>query len=320
MNPNINYVAVGIFVIALTVAAIAGVLWLSAGFGHVQYDHYVAYVNESVSGLNTDAPVKFRGVDVGYVREIGLRPDNPEEVRLLMAIEVGTPVKEDSVAILSVQGLTGIAFIDLTGGSRESPLLTAAPGAAYPEIETGPSLLARLDAAASQMFTNIETVSESMSAFLNEDNQRAFREALDSIRDFTVRLESVLDDDNAVRLSESLESLHRISATLAANTDEFERIVGNLAEGSDKLPQAVDGLERMSRTLQGAGNQFTATMREAQTEVRYLSQHLAPNASEALADLRSVSAKLERFITELERDPALLLYGRRAEQAGPGEG
>ncbi len=320
MNTNVNYVTVGIFVIVLTVSAIAGVLWLSAGFGGVQYNDYVAYVSESVSGLNTNAPVKYRGVDVGFVREIGLRPDNPQEVRLLMAIEDGTPVKEDSVAILSVQGLTGIAFIDLTGGTKDSPLLRAAPGAAYPEIQTGPSLLARLDAAASQMFTNIESVSDSMSAFLNEDNQRAFREALDSIRDFTVRLETVLDDENARRLGESRESLHRISTTLAANTEEFERIVGNMAEGSDRLPETVAGLEEMGASLKGAGDQFSATMRDTQSEVRYLSQQLAPNAAEALDDLRSVSAKLDRFISELERDPALLLHGRRTERKGPGEG
>ncbi len=320
MNTNINYVAVGIFVIVLTIAAISGVLWLSAGFGRVQYDNYVAYVGESVSGLNVNAPVKYRGVDVGFVREIGLRPDNPQEVRLLMAIEDGTPVKEDTIAILSVQGLTGIAFIDLTGGDPHSPLLQAEPGAEYPEIETGPSLLARLDAAASQMFTNIERVSDSMTAMLNEENQRAFREALISIRDFTARLEQVLDDRNAQRLTESLEALHRVSTTLASNADEMDRILDNMADGSEDLPRAIAGLERMSKSLQGAGEQFTATMKDTQTEVRYLSQQLAPDAAAALTDLRTVSAKLERFITELERDPALLLHGRRNDRKGPGEG
>lgn len=319
MNTNINYVAVGVFVIALTIVAIAGVLWFSAGFGRVQYDNYVAYVGESVSGLNVNAPVKYRGVDVGFVREIGLRPDNPQEVRLLMAIEDGTPVKEDTIAILSVQGLTGIAFIDLTGGNPQSPLLQAEPGAEYPEIETGPSLLARLDAAASQMFTNIERVSDSMSAMLNEENQRAFREALISVRDFTARLELVLDDRNAQRLTESLEALHRVSTTLASNADEIDRILGNMAEGSEDLPRTIAGLERMSKSLQGAGEQFTATMKDTQTEVGYLSQQLAPDAAAALADLRAVSAKLERFITELERDPALLLHGRRNDRKGPGE-
>ena len=62
-----------------------------------------------------------------------------------VAIERGTPVKEDTVAILQTQGLTGIAYVELTAGRRNSPPLVARPGEEFPVIRAGPSLLTRLE-------------------------------------------------------------------------------------------------------------------------------------------------------------------------------
>ena len=125
-----NYPIVGLFVLVLGAALIAGVLWLASG-GALQtpYDLYQAIEDESVAGLNLNAPVKYNGVDVGKVRGIALDRANPERVRLVFAIERGTPIKVDTVAVLKTQGLTGIAYVELSGGARDSPLLrAAAPG------------------------------------------------------------------------------------------------------------------------------------------------------------------------------------------------
>ena len=80
---------------------IFAVLWLASG-GTLQkkYDLYLAIVAESVAGLNLNAPVKYNGVDVGKVQNIQLDPENPERVELLFAIERGTPIKVDTVAVL----------------------------------------------------------------------------------------------------------------------------------------------------------------------------------------------------------------------------
>ena len=132
-----NYALVGAFVVVLGAVLIAGVLWLASG-GTLQkkYDFYLAIMDESVAGLNPDAPVKYNGVDVGKVREIQLDPGNPERVNLLFAIDRGTPIKVDTVAVLKTQGLTGIAYVELSGGARDAPPLTAAAGSEYPVIRT----------------------------------------------------------------------------------------------------------------------------------------------------------------------------------------
>ncbi|MHB8426113.1 MAG: MlaD family protein, partial [Gammaproteobacteria bacterium] len=119
METKVNYVAVGIFVLLLGTALIGGVLWISSGTAYrAAYDTYLTYMNESVSGLSVSAPVRYRGVEVGRVRRIALAPNDPEQVELTLDIERGTPVSQDTVATLRTQGLTGIAFVDLSGGSR----------------------------------------------------------------------------------------------------------------------------------------------------------------------------------------------------------
>ena len=87
-----SYALVGGFVLLLGAALIAGALWLASGGAfQKKYDLYLAVEEESVAGLNLNAPVKFNGVDVGKVREIHIDPANPERVILLFAIELAAP-------------------------------------------------------------------------------------------------------------------------------------------------------------------------------------------------------------------------------------
>ncbi len=129
------------------------------------YDIYQTYMNESVAGLNLNATVRYRGVEVGRVKKIALAPGNVELVELTLAIESGTPVKVDTVAVLSTQGLTGIAFVDLTGGSRDAVALKSQAGEPYPVIRTGPSLMVRLDASlvdAALTLKNVARISDDL--------------------------------------------------------------------------------------------------------------------------------------------------------------
>ena len=158
-----NYPLVGLFVIILGAVLIAGVLWLASGGAFQKhYDLYLAIENESVAGLNLDAPVKYNGVDVGKVRKIWLEPGNPEQVNLLFAIEHGTPIKVDTMAVLKTQGLTGIAYVELSGGARDSPPLTATDGNEYPVIPTKPSLTARLEYILTSVLAKLDSTSSSI--------------------------------------------------------------------------------------------------------------------------------------------------------------
>jgi phospholipid/cholesterol/gamma-HCH transport system substrate-binding protein len=179
IETKVNYPLVGAFVLVLGAVLVAGALWLaSGGASRKAHDLYLAIVDESVAGLNLNAPVKYNGVDVGKVRQIQLDPGNPEQVNLLFAIERGTPIREDTVAVLKTQGLTGIAYVELSGGTRDAPPLLARAGSDYPLIRTKPSLGARVENLLGTVLSKLDSLSNNVNAILSDANRTAFAGAL----------------------------------------------------------------------------------------------------------------------------------------------
>lgn len=293
VEEKVNYLVVGLFTLLLSAALIAGVLWLGTGGKYRKvYDTYYAYMSESVSGLNLNAPVKYRGVEVGMVREIALDIRDSERVRLVLKIERGTPIKENTVAILRVQGLTGIAYVELTGGNQSSPLLKARPGEQFPVIRTGPSLLARLDTAVTSLLTSINRASDNINAVLDEDNRRTFKH--------------------------SLASIEAVTRTLAARTAAIDAAVTSAAR---TLEHSAEASAELTRLLERVGKSADAVEKLANESTRAAAgvPDTLAETQALVADLRELSASLRRVSEQLERNPSALVFGRQPPKPGPGE-
>ncbi len=308
METKVNFAVVGAFVLVLGAGLIAGVLWFSSsGTYRRAYDTYLIYMNESVSGLNLDAPVKYRGVEIGRVRKMALSPANVQQVRLSLDIERGTPIKQDTVAVLRVQGLTGIAYVELSGGSPDAPALEAAAGEDYPVIRSGPSLMVRLDSAISALLTNVNRTSESMSALMDEENRSVFKQTLAELR--------VLSRALAARSSAIDSGLLNAARTL----DNTARLTGDLPRLVERVQTSAEGFDRMTLEIARAGSGANATLAGTRADLRDAAEEIVPEVRLLVSELREATASLRRFSQELEQNPSLLLYGRPAPKAGPGE-
>lgn len=233
-----NYTLVGAFVLVLGAVVVAGVLWLASGGAfQKKYDLYLAVEDESVAGLNLNAPVKYSGVDIGKVREIHLDPANPERVILLFAIERGTPIKVDTVAVLKTQGLTGITYVELSGGARDAPPLLIVAGNEYPVIRTKPSLSARLENVLTSVLAKLDSTSGNINAILSKENQAAFKSALADIASVahTIAGRKETIDTGMVNAGRTLENTATASAQLAPVIARIERS----AEAVEKMGDEV---------------------------------------------------------------------------------
>lgn len=304
MEEKVNFAVVGIFVLVLSAGFIGGVLWFSSGKSYrTVYDIYRTYMKESVAGLNLNAPVRYRGVEVGRVQKIALAPGNVEQVQLTLNIEHGTPIKVDTLAVLQTQGLTGLAFVELTGGSRDSPALKAMADEKYPVIKTGPSLMTRLDSAVTSLLTNLNRASENFNALMDEDNRRAVRNTLKDIE----------------LLSRTLAAR---SATIDASLTNAARTMENTARLSNDLPQlaqriqrSADAFDRMADELARTG----ASARSALDGTQQFTSETLPEVHQLVIELRSLTGSLQRVSGELEQNPGALLYGKPTAKRGPGE-
>ncbi|HSN91867.1 MAG TPA: MlaD family protein [Anaeromyxobacteraceae bacterium] len=314
METKVSFAIVGAFVVALSAAGVAALLWLSSGrTDRREQDTYLVYFDESVAGLNARAPVKYRGVDVGQVREIDLDTADPNRVRIVLAVRKGVPVKEDTMATLGVQGLTGIAYVDLGGASRESPALAARPGEPFPVIRSGPSLLARLDTATTTLLADLdETI---------------------------LRVREVLDEPTRTALRGTAADLARVTRALARRSTEIDggivaaaRMMESGARAGAELPALVERLDRAARSVERmademgrAGSTAQAAFAEVGTAAKEAGQGAAalrdavPDLRRLVRDLREATAALGRLAGEMERDPGTLVLGRSQTAPGPGE-
>ena len=121
MNNRVNYTLVG-FVVLFGFSLIVGfTYWLLQPSSEIETKRYLIHFDESVLGLNIDAPVKYRGISVGEVTRLRINPKNAEQVEVLLTILRSTPIKFDTVAKLTSQGITGLSYINLSLGSNDAP-------------------------------------------------------------------------------------------------------------------------------------------------------------------------------------------------------
>lgn len=306
MEPRVHYVIVGLFVLLLGIATVGVSLWLA--FGDVSHDYrtYRVYMTESVSGLFIDAPVKYRGVQVGRVRELSLVPDTPE-VQVTMDIDAAVIIKEDTVAKLDVQGVTGIASIELSGGSRESPALKAQPGEPYPVIRPGQSLFTRVDSAMTELVGNLNMVTQDLHDLLTPKTRKSFMQIL----------------QNAEQLSSALAGQRQALSNGVADFSTFSR---NAATASARMPEllaridtAVVGIETLADEMMAATRDARAKLNTGGETLQTLGGSTLPEVEAMIAEMRRLTASFQRLSERLEEDPRTVLYGSQLEAPGPGE-
>lgn len=303
-----NYTLVGAFVLVLGAVLIGALLWITSG-GSVRkkVDLYLAIEEESVAGLNRNAPVKYNGVEVGKVSDIRLDPLNPEKVRLTFAIEHGTPIKADTVAVLKTQGLTGIAYVELDGGTRDAPPLQASATEPYPVIRTKPSLSTRLENVLTNVLAKLDRTSSNVDALLSDENRAAVKSALADIAavSHTIAARKNVIDAGIVNA--------------ARTADNSAKATAQLGPVLTRIGRGADAIEKMGTEVARAGASTSKTVGAVGADVQRFAADTLPEVHRLLGELNDLSTSLRRLSEQTTRDPASLLRGHRTVPDGPGE-
>ena len=308
MDDKVNYSLVGAFVLVLGAALVLGVLWLSAGLGHKKsMDPYQAVIEESVAGLNVDAPLKYLGVDVGKVSHIAIDRQNPKQVRLHFLVERGTPIKQDSVAVLKTQGLTGIAYVELSGGSAGALPLLPGPDGVAPTIPFKLSLSARLESVFTNVLANVDRVSDNLNAVFDADNRAALKSTL---ADVAALAHTLAAQQGSLRAG--LQDAAR-TARLAAQAGE------HLAPTLDRVARGAQAVEQMAGVAQEASGRAGRAADAAASSVQQVGTQTLPDLSRLMQELAALSVSLRRLSEQTTANPSSLLTGNPPPRPGPGE-
>jgi phospholipid/cholesterol/gamma-HCH transport system substrate-binding protein len=312
METRANYVVVGTFVLVVLLGVFISILWLARVEFTRTFAYYDIYFSGSVTGLNEGAPVRYSGVQIGRVIDIRLDPQNPEQVRVTLEVDATTEIKSDAVASLEITGITGVAYVEISGGSREAPTLTRLEGQRFPVVASRPSQLQTVFSSAPEVLNRLIIVGDRLSELLNDQNRAAITATLDNLQQLTAvgaqdarKLATVIDDsdlavkqfqttmlsanDTVVELRKTLVLANGAAIDLSAALKQF-----------DVTAQHLDGLVQDNRP---ALKDFT---RGGLNELNQL-----------ILDTRVLVGGLTRVVSEVERDPARFIFGERREGYKP---
>lgn len=300
MESKANYTIVGVTVLVLIAGMLASLLWLSVGFGQKIYSTYIVYLHEAASGLSENSPVKFNGVQVGYVKAIKLNRNDPRQVEVWLNIQQGTPITNSTSATLLSQGITGVTYMGLSASSSELTPLKRLPGEPYPVIPSKPSFFNQLDSMAKEVSDNLNKITSQAELVFNEKNSKNF--------------------------SESLKNLERFSQVLAQNSKNIDNFLKNSSQASNDLPQILNELQKgvkkfssLASDMSKAGNSVTQVMDSGKTAIDKITQQTLPPATQLLNRLNAIAANLEKVSNEMRVNPSVVIRGSTPPKPGPGE-
>jgi len=319
METRANYVAVGAFVIVILIGAFISVLWLSSAQFQREGAIYDIYFRGSVSGLTESAPVRYKGVLIGRVINIRLDPENVERIRVRIEVDAATPIKQDAVAELEAQGITGLAFVQITGGSNASPVLEKREDKRYPIIASRQSGLEEVVTSAPELFKRATQVADRIALVLSDANVAAIAQTLDHISSVTGTLaDSRSQIDKIVIDTSKTMSEMRGAATEATSLLKDFRESLNARDGiADRSSRALQELNQSAKNLTQLTAHLDAVVQENRAAFREFTQGGFTQAQQLLTDSRALIVELTRVADQLERDPARFLFGDRREGYRP---
>lgn len=288
METRAHYVVVGAVVLVLVAAAFLFVLFLSQS--QQDYDEYDVIFRERVSGLSVGAAVSFNGIQKGEVQDLSIAPNDPSIVIARIRVDDDTPVKTDTKAELELVGFTGLAIIQLVGGSAEEELLKNVTRG-VPRIEADAGGIAQLIAGSGDIIA-------SANVLLSEENTAAFGRILANVETLTGTL---------------AEQDEEIAASVA-NT---AKLTENLALATEKLSKTADSLDRLLATdapatleeTQALMAELRAAVAENREQIRIFTDQGLAQIGPAVAEARSMFRTLDQVLREIDRDPRGYLLG-----------
>ena len=258
METRAHHLLIGVFMLLLIAGMFSFIIWLARGDFDRALTDYDIFFEGSVAGLSTGATAQFNGVPVGTVTAIDIVPDQPDVVNVVIRIDEDTPVKADTIATLEAQGFTGVAIVQLTGGSADAPALTRQPGQNRPRIHSERSGL----------------------QVIFENAPRLLEKAINA-----------LDNVDGLLGAGTRERVDRILANTAELTD-------TLVQNRDQLEQIITRANDTLATFQDLGTNSQTLLNTAQSLADNEIKQALAQSQDALGEAQTLLAGLNATLEE----------------------
>jgi len=288
METKANYVAVGAFVLACVIGLVVTILWLAGAQYSQEYSYYQTFFKGPVTGLGKGTITRYNGIEVGRVTDLVFDPNDPQSVIVTMQVQPNLSIHEDSVASIESQGLTGASYVEISGGTKTSPLLVAKPGQKYPVIRAKQSSLQQLEQSAPEVVAKLNVAAS--------------------------RLNDLLSDNNRRTVTHILESLDQTTSTIAKRSGDIDATLKN---ANLAIANLRDASQDLKPTLADVDVTLKKYGKVADDADAFINGDGLAQLSDLIGESKRLVANLDRFSEQLNRDPSKLLFGDRRKGYEP---
>jgi len=307
MENRAHALVAGLFAIALGAGVLIAIWWLSGNREPMR--ELLLVTQRSVSGLNPQAQVRFRGVRCGKVQEIYLDPQDATTIVVRVSVRRDIPITAATLAELKPQGITGLSYIELQTPPGAGALMPEERGGQTPRIALKPS--------------SVEIIGEDVGA------------TLATIRSLAQRIALVASDSNLQKLSDTLSNVESATGNLAGasehlpqvaislkqaispeNVERINKLIANLEKtGRDTGPLVAD-LRTLVQTAQGAVARIDAVAAQAGEEA---TANTLPGLNALIQDVAQTTRQVNRAVERVSDEPQSVIFGPATPRPGPGE-
>ena len=300
MEREANYAAVGAFALVVFLMGALFVYWYSDAREHRSYTRYEVYFDDSVSGLTRGASVRYLGVDVGRVIAMKIDPRNASRVEVMVDIDSTTPISDRTVALLSLQGVTGVLYIDLLRNASNEPLAEVVPGEKYPVIRSARSNFDVLLSSLPELVGVASNVLGRIELLFSDSNIGALTRAFSNL------------DKASVTLPETLGEVRKLTADLQRTSSEFRATAQSVRaiseDAAPRLKSAIDHMASVADNLAKATGQLDQLIAENRADLRSFARDSLPELERLLREGSDTASELRDLTRSLREDPSQLLY------------
>ena len=295
----------GAFTLLFGIALGLTIWWFSGD--RKLYNDYLLVTRYSVSGLNVQGSVRYRGLNAGKVDDIRLDPEDPRNILIQISLDRNIQLTKGTIGKLGYQGVTGVAYVLLEDNwENKEPL--PKPDKDLPRIPMKPSLFELIADSAEILVSSGGELLKRINNLFDDKNQKRLMKAFDSLGEasrehevamkevpqISAKIKQLLNDENQKKLASMLANLDETSATLAPLVTEYKKLALNM----QSLAQKLDNISNI------AGEELVAA---------------GPKINALLTELSQNSRNLNRVLEDLERAPQSIIFGKAPPKPGPGE-
>jgi len=298
METKANYLFIGTLTLLLLIGGFVFTLWLSGAGRTPSFDRYLIYFSGAVDGLGEGSDVRYNGIKVGTVGKITLDSNDPSRVKVEIEVARGTPVREDTVAALESQGITGVAYVQMTAGPGASPLLD-------PNAEGGPPVIPSRTGGLAQVIATLPEVLRNSAEILSEAKK-------------------IVGPENQASISRTLANLETVTGAVAAKSEEIKQIIDNFNTASSAVADAARAFQSITtdaRQAMESIEQFAQSLRDLVVSNRRSIDEFAAEGltqfAKFITEARKLVATLERVGERLDSDPSRFLLGTQRPEYAP---